>query len=488
MVQQKAQISDREALRITQIGLTRPDLWASEVFGISLWEKQAQILRSVFKNYRTAVRSCSGGGKSFTAALAAECFLYNIKPSTVVTTAPTFRQVAEILWREIHSMHGRAKVYLDGNLTSTGLNIESNWFALGLSTDEPERFQGLHNENILVIADEASGLPVSVYNAIENPMATGNAHLLLIGNPTQQAGDFRDAFESRIYEHINISAFDTPNFTEFGITLDDIRSGEWEKKCGGVELPRPYLITPKWVAERWEEWGEGSYQWQVYVLGDFPETGADSVFKLTDIERSMKRTLLENLKPDFNKKRIDGDKTCALDVARYGEDETVFGTRIGKKILDMVVWGQMDTIYTEGRTIRHVNIEQPQNVIIDSVGVGGGVADALEKEEGFSVIQFNAGSKAVDKERFGNRRAELYFKLARMLEQDEIDLPNDPKLKKELLDVRFYFNRKGQMFIESKEEARARGVNSPGRVDVCTMLLEPVSRRKGGKPNVRCYF
>ena len=475
------QVSVEDARRIVQLGKERPDLWAEEIFGVSLWPIQAEILKAIFQKQRVVVRSCSGSGKSFSAAVAVLTFLYNFRPSTVLTTAPTFRQVESILWKEIASLHGKARVFLDGTLTATSLQVGSKWFALGLSTDEPERFQGFHNINVLVVGDEASGLPPGVYQAIENPLSTGNAHLLLIGNPTQPAGEFKEAFESDIYEKFHISAFDTPNFE--GITIDDIKSGAWKEK----ETPRPYLVTPRWVSERYEEWGENSYQWQVYVLGDFPESGVDSVFRLSDIERSMKRTVDFNNQPDFTKK-IGDSKVCALDVSRYGEDETVFTSRIGRRVMDFVAWSHQDTIYTEGRTVRQLKVEQPQVMVIDSVALGAGVFDAINREmDNMKVVEFNAGHSAIDKERYGNRRSELYFKLARMIEKDELDLPNDNKLKKQLLDCRYYYNRKGQIFIESKEEARARGAKSPDRVDVVVMTLDTMVKM-GGKPNVKYYL
>lgn len=486
------EITPEQALALRNLGRDRPAAWAETVFGLSLWQKQQQVIQSVFDNKRTSVRSGSGIGKSKTAAVCAVTFLYNFKPSTVLTTAPTYRQVEHILWREIALIHGGARVYLDGKVSAVRLDINPHWFALGLSTDEPERFQGFHNENVLVIVDEASGVPAPVYQAIENPMATGNAHLLLIGNPTQQGGDFRDSFGSARFNNFHVSAFDTPNFTEFGIKIEDIRSGAWREKLAGRQLPRPYLVQPEWVSEQYQEYGENSYQWQVYVLGEFPESGVDTVFRLGDVERSMQRWRdVTNGTPQARRQfdAANTEKVAALDVSRYGQDETVFATRVGRRVEEFTAWTHQDTIYTEGRTMRQVQLEMPQTLLIDGVGVGGGVVDTISREcQGVRVIDFQSGAAAVDKERYGNRRAELYFKLARMLENDELDLPDDPRLKKDMLDVRYYFNKRGQLFIESKEEARARGVKSPDRLDSVIMLIAPTVAKGGGKPTVKYYF
>jgi hypothetical protein len=487
------EIGVKEIQKMQRLALRDPDVWCESAFNIKLWVRQADILRSVFANVRTVVRSCSGSGKSFTAANVVLCFLYNLFPSTIITTAPTFRQVKSILWREIAGLYRKAP-QLGGNLTETQLDLTEKWFAIGLSTDQPERFAGLHNENVLVIGDEGSGLPPEVYQAIENPMSTGNAHELLIGNPTQQTGAFRDAFESEVYNKFHISAFDTPNFTELGITLEDIRNGAWEAKVVENRLPTPYLITPRWVRERWEEWGEDSYQWLVYVMGEFPETGVDNVFPLKIVERGMG---MGRPHPAFDQMNLNSadpqTKICALDVSRYGEDETVFATRIGGFVLDFVAWSHQDLTYTTGRTLRQMKLNMPSSIAIDSVGLGVGVHDGIVAEfQGNKynvpkIIEFNAGNKAIDSEVYGNRRAEIYFNIRRMLENDELQLPNDGKLKKELVEMRYYYNRKGQVFIESKEEARARGVKSPDRADALMMLFAGKGKKKGSGMNVRYY-
>jgi hypothetical protein len=459
-IQQK--IKPEEMLKIQQIGREMPELWIEQFFGVKLYDRQAEIARGVFKNSRTVARSCRGAGKSFVSAGVVLCFLYNFMPSTVITTAPTFRQVESILWREISGLKGRAKIPLDGNLTATRLELSDNWFAIGMSTDQPERFQGFHNRNVLVIGDEASGLPEEVYTAMENPLSTGNAHQLLIGNPTQPTGGFRRAFDSEIYEKVHISAFDTPNFTTFGIMLEDIRNDTWKDKIGDKELPYPNLVTPQWVSERFKEWGEGSYHFQVYVMGEFPQSGVNTLFRLQDIEAAMRREVGK-----------DGNKVAALDISRYGDDETVFGERVGDSVLPLKSWSHQDTTYTAGRTLRFLKEGNHAGITIDAIGVGGGVSDMLKQEINLRafITEFNAGGQAKDKEMFGNRRAECYWNLEKLCEDGGCSLPKDEKLKAQLCDIRYKYDSKGRIWIESKEEMRARGSKSPDRADVVMMLF-----------------
>jgi len=463
---------------VTEQGKKYPDLWIENYLGCNMWSTPKLIARSTFAHPRTAVASASATSKSHTAARIACAFLYLFSPSTVITTAPTFRQVESILWREIRAAWAGSRVNLGGDLKATGIHIREDWFAIGLSTDEPERFQGLHNENVLVIGDEASGLTPNVYTAIENPLSSGNAHLLLIGNPTQPVGNFRDCFTdpqtSKLYKTFYISCFDTPNFTQFGIDMDDIRSGEWRDKIGDADLPRPYLITPQWVWERYQEWGENNILFQVYCLGRFPDAGVNTLIPYHTIGYAMETV----------EKKAEGLKVCALDVSRYGDDETVLGIRQGDRIFPLERWGHQDTTNTAGRVARLLRKHDPVGCWIDAVGVGAGVYDNL-KANGYPVYEFNSSEAALDKEIFGNIRAELYFALGDKLEAESLDLPKDNLLKGQLGDIRYRYNTKNQLMIESKEEARSRGVRSPDRGDTLMMLMKPIAAMINSKPFVR---
>ena len=106
---------------------------------------------------------------------------------------------------------------------------------------------------------------------------------------------------------------------------------------------------------------------------------------------------------------------------------------------------------------------------VDSIGVGGGVADML-KEQGFNVQEINVGMPALDKEKFLNLRAELYWLLGKKIGDHGLSIPDHPKLKSQLADIQYQYNRKGQLVIESKEEARKRGSKSPDFADALMML------------------
>ena len=449
-----------------------PDWWDEYILGRRLWTKQKAIAQSTFMYPRTTVRSCESSGKTFSAAGIVLAFLYNYPPATVFTTAPTNRQVEDLLWAEIRTAFGASRMALEGNLTRKRLEIDDKWYAVGFATDEPERMLGYHNVNVLVIADDAAGLQDEMYGAIENPLSTGNTHELLISNPTQSVGKFRETFSSKLYNKFHISAYDTPNLKGFGITEEDIASGEWVKKSEGKDLPFPELISPAKVAERYHEWGPGSYLYIVFILGDFPEAGVNNLNRIDLIEAAMARQTERQV---FEKH----SRVAALDVARYGDDESSFAIRQGDKVLDTFEWAHQDSVYTAGRAARLIKENKPARTYVDVVGLGAGVFDILKNEIGeqYKIIEYDSGKDALDKERYVNRRAEGYFDLNKMLVDGDLDLPGSGKLKAQLADIRYIFDKKGRLQIESKEDARNRGSKSP---DVADAVMMSFCRKSGG--------
>lgn len=215
-----------------------PVAFARDVLGVDLWSRQQEIARAVRDVARVAVRSCHAAGKTLVAAVCVCWFLYTRPDAIVLTTASTFRQVRYVLWRTIQGLILGAKRYLGGELLDTELRLGERWYALGLATDHPERFQGFHAPHVLVVVDEPGAVPPDVFAAIEGVLASGRTRLLMIGNPTQPGGPFFDAFHSQAaaYRSFRISAFDTPNFQ----LEDDAR--------GDDEGPRDYLVFPSGCA------------------------------------------------------------------------------------------------------------------------------------------------------------------------------------------------------------------------------------------------
>ncbi|HIN05450.1 MAG TPA: hypothetical protein EYM65_04325, partial [Dehalococcoidia bacterium] len=190
--------------------------FARDVLNVSLWEKQEEVLAALPDNQRVAVKSGNGLGKGFSAAVAVLWYLHCHEPAIVLSTAPTFRQVRHILWRQIRRLYRSNRGVLAGKMLDTRWELAEDRYAMGLSAESADEFQGFHSPNMFIVVDEAEGVSDEIYEAIEAVMTSSEPRLLLIGNPTTVSGAFHRAFhqERGLYKTITISALESPNVKE----------------------------------------------------------------------------------------------------------------------------------------------------------------------------------------------------------------------------------------------------------------------------------
>ena len=438
--------------------------YCREVLRFEAWSKQREILDSVRDHKRTAVRSSHGTGKTAIAARVALWFLDSYANSRVITTAPTWAQVKDLLWREIHVAHHAAGGRVAGRLHDTGLELGPDWFAVGLSTNEPERFQGHHAEHLLLIVDESSGVSPAIFNAAQGFLTAHGARLLLLGNPTQLSGEFFDAFHTKraAYNLISISTFDTPAFT------DEVVS----------EAVLAALPTPEWVEEMRKIYGEQSPLWAVRVLGEFARQPDDSVIALDALEAAQAR------------EREPGTPVViGCDVARFGSDETVIALRSGPQVRIAKAFSGRDTMQTVGELLRitRATLDEARDfatIVVDDAGLGGGVTDRLReiKREGalgsIQIVAFNAASASRAKDDYPNRRSEIWFEFADRL--DELDLDPDEQLAGDLVAPLYRLDSRGRRVVEAKADTKKRLGRSPDRADAVLLTFAlPHDRRPG---------
>ena len=441
------------------------------ILGETAWSKQQEIMDAVDKHKVVTVRSCHDAGKSYTAARTALRYLSIHPDSIVITTAPTNRQVEEILWREIRGAHSKAKQPLGGTLLKMRLDVDENWYAIGFSTDDPNMFQGFHppSGHILVIADEPPGILEPIFEAIDAVLTSEHARLLMIGNPTSLSGRFYDSHHKDKEAHkIHISCFDTPNFTNNGIrNLDDLQRID----MAGVEIVAPYLITPAWVKDKITRWGIDSPMFQARCLGQFPSTEDNSLIPLN---------LIEQAATDERRAKIEiGELNVGVDVARFGNDKTIICPRFGNNVQPMIKRFKEATTQTVGR-VKQLHGAESYN--IDDIGVGGGVTDQLIEDRVENVNGVNVGAKANDPQ-FVNLRAELYWKVAELFKAGDIAIPDDPELISQLASIHYEFTRHG-IKIEDKEQVRKRIGRSPDEADALILSFADYAGGNDLKPSM----
>lgn len=316
----------------------------SWLFDSKYWTKQEEIMRSVWKHKKTAVKSCNSGGKSRIAAEISLLFLLAFRPSRVITTAPTFLQVEEILWKEIHALYYKSKIPFNGKLTSTELDMGIAdgypWQMIGISTNEENRMQGFKSPHLLVVGDEALGLDPIIIRAIEGLLPF---RILYIGNPLDPVGDFYNCFQSDLWNCITINGYDCV---------------KWQEENHVI----PGLITREWIEERRDEWGAGSAEFQARILGEFPQSSDSAVIQREWVEKAREK------EPDNDEYDYPVE---AVDIAsKHGKSSTVFTERTGNTIFRCTPDKEIGILASGDKLALDYVSKKLRAIVFDSDGMG----------------------------------------------------------------------------------------------------------------------
>ena len=439
----------------------RLDLLAEEVLGLYLWSKQREILRSITTHRRTVVPSGHAVGKTFTAAVATIAFLLAHPNSKVVTTAPTWQQVSLQLWSKINALVAEKLPKFGGDPLQTHLRVGHEWFATGLSPKYQTNFQGYHAPSVLVILDEAPGVRREIYDGADTLMSAGDAHMLMIGNPTDSYGFFYEACQGRksnAWNVVPISCLDSPNFTE-------------EAAKTPPEVLRE-LVGPEWVEEMRDEWGEDNPLFRAKVLGRFPDSASNSVIPLSWYEAAEQRWMDLLEKPDMG--GAGADIHLGVDVAWEGDDRSVLMLRLGQRIEMIAEYQGMDPIELSNVVYQKIEEYGVKVCAIDAIGIGSGTyARLLERQrEGklyrMKIASIKASERADNPDKFPNRRSEMWWHLREAIHPDRGWLaldPSDTRLKSEVTQAVYRIDSGSRIEVERKDKMKIRLGRSPDRAD-----------------------
>jgi len=448
-----------------------PVFFVEHFLGHLTWGKQREILLSVRDHEKTAVRACHGSSKTFTSAEIVAWFMFCFMESKVITTAPIFHQVKKLLWAEINKIYLSSRSRLPGICLTTEIKDEKrpDHFAFGFSTDQASKAEGWHSPEILFIFDEAKGIDPWAWDSARGSMTGGFCRWLVIS--TTDGVDVGEPFykcftrKETGWNKIHISANDSPY-----VTGEKFRGIDWVD--GNPYKYRRYWVDPKdiviqiasqkYIDDSLIEWGEDSPLFRTKVLGELMEQGEFSIISLPQI-----RKMFSNfLDPEFSN---DGQEQIGVDVARGGDDDTVFIKRKGLKVLDHMVISSPELppkaklvyladklcLFMDGRT-------SDLPVLIDDTGVGGGLTDIMEGRE-YQVVPIIFQEKATDEKKYPNTISEMWFNGANWVH--EIACPEISRLETELANRKYKIDKKGRRMVESKDEYKSRGFRSPDFAD-----------------------
>lgn len=435
-----------------------PVAWLQERLKEFAWSKQREILNSLRDNRRTAVPSAHEVGKSFIASRAVCWWLDVWEPGEafVVTTAPTAPQVRAILWREINRAHKKGNLPGTTNQTEWWLNDEIVAFGRKPADYSPAAFQGIHAKRVLVVIDEAGGVPETIYHAATSLIANEYSRILAIGNP-----DDPSAYFERIcrldsgWNVIPVDGLESPNFTgeEIPDTLKDLLIShiyveEMRHDVGDPTLPYEEQTSPIFKSK---------------VRGQFPEDTADGVISLSAIRKcQVERELTEEqLLP----------VEIGFDVGAGG-DAAVVRERRGMQDGRTERYYERDAMTLVGRVVEFIKLTGATAIKIDVIGIGWAVAGRLEElqAEGVhtaTVHRVNVGEGSTDPVRFPKLRDQLWWEVGHdLIGAKGVDLRNlDDVTIAQLIAPTWKPDSAGRIKVEPKDETKKRIHRSPDDAD-----------------------
>lgn len=448
------------------------------------WSKPRQILTAINTHNRIAVPAGHALSKTHTAARIAVWWSVTHPPGTTltVTTAPTFRQVRNILWPHIRRLVARHN--LPGKPLLNEWKIGQELIAYGFSgrDNDEAAVQGIHAPNLLIIVDEAGGIPHQLGDALESITTGDNTKLLLIGNPpTDEEGSwFEKACNDPTYKVIPMPSTASPNIT--GEPTQECKACPPNTKPHNLAT---HLVDQQWITDQIRRFGKDSNFVQARVYARFVTATLDKVIPYTWAEAATHVT-----------PTTQTGKRLGVDVASDGGDELVIALNDNLTITVLHRSSGADNanqVNVAGKIMQQANDNNVEAIAIDAIGIGRGTADILQKwkDEGklaSRIIPVNVAAKPRDNKRvvkgesqarFINQRAEMWWTGRELIRKEEVKLPNDPDTLAQLAGPKYTTTSAGLIQIESKESMKRRGIPSPDIAEAILLsIYEPPQRKR----------
>lgn len=443
----------------------RPSEFFEDILNMDPDDWQEKVLDDLAKHDKVSVRSGQGVGKTALEAGAIIWFLTCRPYAKVIATAPTMQQLYDVLWAEVAKWLNNSLIKNLLKWTKTKIYMvgdEERWFATAKTATKPENMQGFHEDHMLIVVDEASGVADIIMEAILGTLSGIDNKLLMCGNPNNIEGVFYESHTSDRdrYKTHKVSSYDSKRTNKENIEM---------------------LL---------DKYGKDSDVARVRIYGDFPKGAMDSLISLETVELATSTDLADREIKEAKYIHI------GVDVARFGDDSTVLFPRIGNKSLKYKKYHKQDTMTTTGQVLRLAKSLQEKymkkiKIKVDDTGVGGGVTDRLkevitDERLPYEVIPVNNGSSATD-DYYDNLGTQTWGHLKDLLEENMtnsiqgkepvLQLLNDQTMIKQLSTRKYKITSKGKLRLESKDDMKKRGIGSPDIADACVLAFyEPPSR------------
>ncbi len=440
---------------IGDVNLTSQQLKAALAFQELVWAKikvnsepnakHDGKLKELSAKFGMSIMSGVGTGKGALASLLMLWFLSVFPFPKIIAVSPSARQLRDNLWAELAKWHQRSKLKDWFVWQSDKFFLKEcegqQWFASARTAnprnsaeEQAETLAGVHEDFVLIIGDEATGIPDPVFRPLESTLTRKCNLCLLTFNPTRGKGY---AYDTQFKERSQWVTF------------------RWNSE-------ESELVTPESINRLERKYGRESNSFRIRVLGLPPLSGDNEVIPWDWIEDAVGR----ELEPLTNDKLV-----YSLDVGAGGDDSVLL-KKHGPVVLDPIqAKGYNESTKVVDWAVREALAGQPSMFFVDPIGWGWGVAGEIVrhlKNQTTDVVQVNVSEKAYANDRFHRLRDELWWRLREQFERGEISIPDDPILKGDL-NAPKYDDSTGIIKVESKQDLNKRGVESPNRADALMM-------------------
>ncbi len=473
------------------------NLAARELLDVNLDKEQQAILEAIQYNKMVSVVSGTARGKDFVSAVASYLFMQltpvfdgegNLIGNTkVAMTAPTGRQVSNIMYPEIVRLHNRAKKnfpIMPGRLTGNDIRTDyEEWFLTGFKADEHnhEAWSGFHAVNTMFAVTEASGISENTFAAIEGNLQ-GNSKILLVFNPNRSVGYAAKSQKAARWKKFRLDGLNAPNVVQKKIVIPGQVDYEWVKDkidtwCEPMQKSNMDMSRGDFEFEgkcyRPNDW------FRIKVRGMFPEVGEDVLIPLRWIELAQERW------QEIEDKRLPVNPRVGVDVAGMGRDSSVICKRYDNYVARFIrhqSGGKADHMKVAGMVVNAIR-PSGAKAFIDTIGEGAGTYSRLV-ELGYvnKVISCKFSESAENltditgQLYFINMKAYLYWAVRDWLNpanNNNAALPPDDKLTEQMTEIKWGFLSNGKIKIEKKEDYIKRTGFSPDDFDSLANTFYP---------------
>jgi len=432
-----------------------PDAMVRELFHVTPEPWQSAALKAFPTQQRICLKSSKGCGKTAFEAWLIWNFILTRPHPRIAACAISGANLSDNLWTELAYWRSKSPL-LQGVFEWTKTRIfskehpETWWCSARAWSQSADRSQqantlaGLHADYIMFVLDESGGMPEAIMASAEAALSTcKEGHIIQAGNPTHLDGPLYRACtsEARLWHVIEIS--------------------------GDPDDPqRSTRVSAQWAREQIEKYGRENPWVLVNVFGKFPPSSLNVLIGPDEVSEAMKRLYREH-------EIGQSARVLGVDVARFGDDESVICSRQGLQTFPFVSYRNLDSTQGAGHTARKWGEWAADACFLDATGgFGAGWLDQL-RLLGRAPVGVQFAGEPYDKTKYANKRAEMYFDMVAWIKRGGA-LPQSKELLSELTTTTYSFH--GDKFIlEPKEQIKARLGRSPDYADaLCLTFASPV--------------